>query len=107
MNKRGHAVAIGKIELDKAKAIRFGELRASRFFQRRIVVGVHVVEPDNVAAIAQKTLCDMEADEAGSSGDENWAVSHLCYTAPASSRLEPPQINSLGLFRAIELCLHI
>ena len=76
MNRRGHAVAIGKVEFDEAKPIGFGKLRAPRFLQSRIIIGIHVVEADDVAAVAQETLRDVEPDEASRSGDENRAVSH-------------------------------
>ena len=82
----GHAVAVGKVELDEAQAIGFGELGATRFLQRRIVIGIHIVEPDNVAAVAQQTLRDMKADEAGRAGDEDGAVSHRICPALSIAR---------------------
>ena len=51
LEERGHAVSIGKIELDEAHAIGFCKLRAPSFLQRRIVIGIHVVEADNVVAV--------------------------------------------------------
>ena len=107
LKKSRDPLAIGKVKLGEAKTIEFGKLRAPRFLERRIVIGIHVIEPDNLAAIAQKPMCDVVTDEPGRTGDENGTVSHLTHTGPESSRLEPPQIDPLRFLRAIELCLHI
>ena len=71
MNNAAIAVAVGKIELDETQATGFSKLGASRFFQRRIIVGVHVVETDHVAAVPQQTLRNMKADEPGGACYEN------------------------------------
>src|SRR5215467_3039726 len=60
-----HPVAVGKIKLDEAQATGFGEFGTSRLLQRGIVVGIHVVEADHVATVAQQTLRNMKADEPG------------------------------------------
>ena len=93
-----YAVAIGKVELHKAQAIGFCELRAAGFFQRRVVIGIHVVEADDIAAIAQQTLRNVKADKTGSSGHKNWVVSHPSCPASLDSPPKPPQINPFGLF---------
>jgi hypothetical protein len=61
----GHSDAIGKIELGKAEAVEFARLREARVFQLRIVIGVQIVEPDNLTAILQQPARDVEADESG------------------------------------------
>src|SRR6476660_7054430 len=102
-----HPVAIGEIESDETQARRFGELRAARLLQRGIIIGVHVVESDHVAALAQQSSRNMKADKPGGACHENGAVSHRSPSPVVFDCLEPPQVDPLGLFRAIELCLHI
>ena len=87
MNKRGHPLAVGKVELGETKALGFGELRAARLLQRRIVVSIHVVEPDDVTAVSQKPPRDVKADKAGGAGDENRTVSHRSRPASVLSTL--------------------
>lgn len=77
-------LTIGKVKLGEAKAIEFGKLRAPRFLERRIVIGIYVIEPDDFAAIAQKPLSDVVTDESGRTGNENGAVSHLTHTGTES-----------------------
>src|SRR5690242_17559291 len=67
-----HPVAICEIELDETQARRFGELRASRLLQRGIIVGVHIVETDHVAALAQQSLRNMKADKPAEIGRASW-----------------------------------
>ena len=69
--QRRHALAIREIELDELKIVKLGQLGAARVLQLRIVIGVQVVDADNVAAALQQPPCDMEADKAGRAGDEN------------------------------------
>ena len=59
--QRRHADAIREVELDEPKAVGFGELRAARFLQGGIVVGVHVVEADHRPAFGQEPLRDVKA----------------------------------------------
>ena len=99
--------AIGEVKFDKLKSIGFREFRTAGFLQRRIVVGIHIIEADNIAAIAQETLCDVETDEACGSGHEDWTVSHCARPTLVFSPLEAPQFDPLGLLIAVELCLDV
>ena len=45
----------------KRSATGFAELRTTRFLKRRIIVGIHIVETDNFAAVAQQTLARRES----------------------------------------------
>jgi hypothetical protein len=42
--------------------------------QPRVVIVVHIVDPEHGMAVAQEALGDVEADEAGGSGDEDHAM---------------------------------
>jgi hypothetical protein len=55
--------------------------RQPRLLQRRVVVAVDAVEPDHRAALLQQLFGDVEADEPGSSGDENGVRRH-CGASP-------------------------
>src|SRR5215510_3800266 len=85
-----HPVAVGKIELDETQATGFGEFVASRLLQRGIIVGVHVVETDHVAAVAQQTSRNMKTDKPSGASHENGAISHRSASPVASDCLRPP-----------------
>src|SRR5262245_59257849 len=71
-----HAVAIGKVEFDETQSVRFCQRRAAGFLQRRVVIGIQVINANDVAAVTQKTLRNVKADKPGGSGYQNGAVSH-------------------------------
>src|SRR5215468_4301494 len=74
--KRRHAVAISEIELDEAKCLGRGELRATCVLQLRIVIGVEVVEPDHRMAVGQQPARNMKADETGRARDQDRLCGH-------------------------------
>ena len=100
------ALAIGKVESDEAHLIGFCKLRTTRFLQRRIVIVIHAIDANDVAAVAQETLRDVKADKPGCAGYENRALSHRL-RPEACRRLEPPQINSVRLFCTVEFRLYV
>src|SRR5215470_2521689 len=71
-----HALAIGKVEFDKAYSVGFCQLRAAGFLQHGVVVGIQVINADDISPVAHELPGNMESDEAGSSGHENRTVSH-------------------------------
>src|SRR5262245_42702072 len=97
-----HAIAIGKVKFDEAKPVGFCELSSARFLQRGIIIGIHVIDADHIAAVAQKTARDVKADKSGGAGHEYGAISHRL-----RRRLEPPQINSVRLFCTVEFRLYV
>ena len=81
--------------LTKRKRWNLRKLGEPRLLQRRIVIGVEVVEADDVAAVSQQPPRDVKADEAGGAGDEDRAVSHrLCSRVCVT---EPPQVDPFRL----------
>ena len=76
MKKRCGCLAVGEVEHREAHMAGFGELGAAGFLQRRIVVGIHVVDADNVPSFAQQPPGNMESDKSGGTGDENGPISH-------------------------------
>src|SRR6478752_3510631 len=54
-----HPAAVGKVQFHEPKPTRLRELRTPRLLQRRVIVGIHVVEADNVVAVTQETSRDM------------------------------------------------
>ena len=69
----GHGSAVGQVELAEAE----GRLRLQPgqavLFQPDAVIVVEVVKPHHLVAGGQQPLAQMEADEAGSAGNENLA----------------------------------
>ena len=71
LGKQGrHAGAVGEIEPDEAEAGKLCEFGEPRVFQRRIVIGVEIVDADDGAAAFQQTPADVIADETGGAGDK-------------------------------------
>ncbi len=67
----GDAVAVGQIQRVMA-VVRIGlKLGQPGLLQRRVIIGVEVVQPDNAFAPLQQTPGGMEADEAGGAGDQD------------------------------------
>src|SRR5581483_277537 len=78
----GHSVAVGEVKPDETHASGLLELAAAGVLQRGVVICVHIVEADHVAAVFQQTPGDMKADKPGCSGDQDGSVSHR----PSSAR---------------------
>ena len=81
-----HAGAIGEVAFDEFEAGQFGEFGEPRLFQLRIVIGVHVVEPDHRPAVAQQPPREVEADETGRAGDQNGLYSRHGSIPPTRAR---------------------
>ena len=60
----------------KRSRLGFGKLRTPRLLQTWVIVGIHVVEADDVVAISQETSRDVESNKSCRAGDQNRAVSH-------------------------------
>lgn len=71
IKQRGHAGAIGQIQLDKAEVGVALQLRQPCLFERNIVVAVEVVDADHGQAPLQQAQGAVHADKTGSAGDEN------------------------------------
>ncbi len=66
-----HSLAVGNVQLLEPEAGKCLELRNAGRFQPRIVIGVEVVEADDVIAVRQQAPRNVHADEPGRAGDEN------------------------------------
>ena len=82
--------AIGQIEAMKGEAVELPESRQPSLLERRIVIGIEAVDPDDRPARCEQALRETEADEACGAGDEN-GIGH---EMPV---LGPP----------VEFCLHV
>ena len=63
--------AVSEIELHEFEILRAGELLEPCFFELRVVIGREIVDADDFAANIHQPARDVEADEAGSAGDQN------------------------------------
>jgi hypothetical protein len=70
------ALAIGQVGLLERELVVVLQDGEPRLLQRRIIVGIHVVEPDDRTSLLQQLLRDMQADESGSSRDEHRVLRH-------------------------------
>src|ERR1700716_4367981 len=97
--QRRHADTGGEVEPDETKRRRLCELVEARLLERRIVIGVEIVETEDVAAIRGETARDMESDESGGAGDEDRLIRHR--RVPSSeatpARSQTPQLDCFGL----------
>src|SRR5262249_45118657 len=71
-----NAGAVGEVQFHETESREFGETCASRLFERWIVIGIQIVEPDNLVAVAQKALRDVKANKASRACDKDRAVTH-------------------------------
>lgn len=76
LEERCRCLAVGEINRHEAHVAGFNELSAAGILQCRIVVGIHVVDTDDVPTVTQQPPGDVEADKAGCAGDENGSLSH-------------------------------
>jgi hypothetical protein len=71
-----HGVGVGQVQLVEGEGARrriAGQRHQPRPLQRRIVVGIEVVEPDHRLAARQQGAAEMRADEAGRAGHQDMA----------------------------------
>lgn len=96
-----HSAAVRQVELNEAEfRERAGEFRTSSFLQCRVIISVHVVEPDNRPPLPEQPLRNMKSDKTGRSGDEDGIARHCVVS-------EPPELDLLGPLRTIEQRLHV
>ena len=74
--QRFRRCAIGKVRFHEGEAVLTLQDIDARLFQGWIVVVVDAVQANDPAAGSEQTLRDMEADEAGSAGDQDGFVAH-------------------------------
>src|SRR3954469_2466273 len=93
--QRRHADPIGEVEPDETKRWSLRELVEARPLECRIVIGVEIVETDDVAAIGDETARDMEPDESGGARDEDRLIRHrrLASSENSSARSQAPQLD--------------
>ena len=48
----------------------------TRLLQRRIVIAVEIIQPDDVPAFGQELAGDVKADKAGGARDQNCLIRH-------------------------------
>src|SRR4051812_37519187 len=70
-----HPLTIGKIKLHECKARQLLQLTEPCLLQRRVVVGIEVVEADHRLPGLQQAARDVEANEPGRAGHQNWSYS--------------------------------
>ena len=68
--------AIGQIGLHKIEPWIFAQQTEPRPLQRRIVVSVETVEPDDIAALGQQPASDVKADKARRPRDQYGLIGH-------------------------------
>src|ERR1700731_4821269 len=80
-----HPGAVGEVELDEMEGRIFAKLVEPRLLERRVIIGVEVVEAYDRAAGSQQPARHVEADETGGAGDENRIGGHRrAHSRPSS-----------------------
>ena len=80
--------AIGEFELHETELRMLPQDIQPRLLQRRIIIAVQIIEPDNRAAFRQKLTRNVKSDKAGRTGDQDRLVRH-CSPFSSSVRLRP------------------
>src|SRR2546423_7085839 len=66
-----HRLAVGNIFLLEPEVGKWFELDNPRRFQVRIVIGVKIIQSEDIITLGQQTMGDVHADKAGDTGDQN------------------------------------
>ena len=69
--KRLHADAIREVKFFEPESAPGTEPRKTRFLERRIVIGIEVVEADDLVAAREQALGHVITDEARGTGDQH------------------------------------
>ena len=81
-----HAGAVGEVQLVEGEALAPLKLVEPRLLQIYVVVGIEIVEADDLIATLEQRFSGMVTDETGGAGDEHTHVSYSprWVAAPAS-----------------------
>ena len=74
---------VGKVRLDEMESVAALEPRKTRLFERDIIIGAHIVEPNDLIAAIEQPGRRVETDEAGGAGNQNAHV--VCSTPHCSA----------------------
>src|SRR5437899_11780844 len=66
---RSQRARLCDVELVEGKSLPVGKPGQPRRLQRRVVIGVHAVDPHDGVTACEQALSDMASDEAGGTGD--------------------------------------
>lgn len=81
--QRRDGLAVGEIGLDEGETGIAAQQRKARLFQRRVVIAVEIVAPDDGPTLAQKLPGDVKADETGGARDQNRVIPHPVPPGPS------------------------
>jgi hypothetical protein len=68
---RAHDFLVGEVGLDEMKSVAPRQPREARLFERDIIIGAHIVEPNDLIAAIEQPGRRVKTDEAGGAGDQN------------------------------------
>src|SRR6056297_726885 len=71
LEQRGHAGAVGDVELLKGKAVAIGQPGQAGLLEAHVVVVVEVVQPDDRVTAVEQPRRQRRANETGGAGDQN------------------------------------
>jgi hypothetical protein len=106
--QRRGARPVGQVKLDEAERRKLCQFGEPRLFERRIVIGTEIIDPNYRPSGLRQPPCDMKADKSRGPGDQN-TIRHLYVpnfqTLPHASK--PPQFYILGPLGTIKFGFHI
>ncbi len=72
----GHAAAVRQVKLVKLKFVVAREFRETSLLELRIVIGVEIIDADDVAPVLDQAPRNVKADKTGGPGDQNRRSRH-------------------------------
>src|SRR5271155_4083088 len=69
-----HGFAIGKVDAVKRKSLKLPQHGKTRLFERRIIIGIEIVDTDDRAAAFENTSRQRKADKDCGAGDQKWIL---------------------------------
>ena len=70
-----HTSTVGEVQFVEGEALAPLKLGEAGMLQLYVVIGIEIVEADNLIAAVEQRLCGMVTDEAGGAGDQHTHMS--------------------------------
>ena len=91
-----HTRAVGEVQLVEGEALAPLKLAEARLLQLNVIVGIEIIEADNLIAPVEQRLSGMVTDETGGAGDQHTHMSYSRALGPNARVLMTPAIPPAG-----------
>ncbi len=88
-HQRGNLFKLAQVQLVNLEAREVAQHIETGLLERDVIIVVQTVDADDGKSVLQQALSDMEADKAGCTSHEDWAVFLHCFSFSSSTRRPP------------------